>query len=83
MWSRRSAVCAARILVSALAIGCGGDHPKHLVFISLDTVRRDHVSTYGYSRETTPRIDELAESAVVFENAFAQQTNTNPSHASR
>jgi arylsulfatase A-like enzyme len=56
--------------------------PANLVIVSLDTVRRDHLPTYGYGRYTAPALAAFAERAVVFENAFAQDTNTNPSHAS-
>jgi arylsulfatase len=70
------------LALASSAAACSGERAESLVFIVLDTVRRDHLPTYGYPRETAPRIDELARRAVVFERAFAQQTNTNPSHAS-
>ncbi len=54
----------------------------NLVFISLDTVRRDHLTIYGYKRNTTPVLSDFANKAIVFNNAFAQSTLTNPSHAS-
>jgi arylsulfatase len=78
MWSERAACAVLLVLLCA----CAPERPDHLVFVVLDTVRQDHLPTYGYPRDTTPRIDALARSAAVFENAFAQQTNTNPSHAS-
>lgn len=53
-----------------------------IVLISLDTVRADHLSTYGYSRPTTPNIDRLARGGVLFENAFAPSSWTLASHAS-
>ena len=56
--------------------------PRHLVFISLDTVRRDHLPLYGYSRDTAPALGELAGRSIVFDNAYSQETNTNPSHTS-
>jgi len=37
----------------------------------LDTVRADHMSTYGYERATTPNLDELARRGVVFDWHFA------------
>ena len=45
--------------------------PAHVIIISVDTLRRDHVTAYGYSRDTTPRIESLAASGVVFDEAFA------------
>jgi len=52
------------------------------VLITIDTLRADHVGCYGYPREVTPFIDSLAERSVVFQNAFASSSHTNPSHAS-
>lgn len=57
------------------------DRPN-LLLISLDTLRADHVGTYGYHRPTTPNIDAFAEQAVVFEQAIAQSPWTTPSHFS-
>lgn len=56
--------------------------PQNLLFISLDTTRKDHLPTYGYERDTAPYLDELARQGVVFENAVAQWPTTNPSHTS-
>jgi arylsulfatase A-like enzyme len=54
----------------------------NVVLISVDTLRADHVSAYGYARATTPRIDALARGAVLFENAISQSSWTRPAHAS-
>lgn len=54
----------------------------NVVLISMDTTRRDHLTMYGYEPATTPRLGELAERGVVFENAVAVHTNTAPAHAS-
>ena len=74
------AVTIALFLV--LALGCERNDAHDLLLVSLDTVRRDHLPSYGYGRATAPRIDALAQRSVVFENAFAQHVNTHPSHAS-
>jgi arylsulfatase A-like enzyme len=50
--------------------------------ITLDTLRADHVSAYGYERQTTPNIDRLAHGGVLFEHAIANSSWTLPSHAS-
>ena len=68
----------ATVLLSA----CAPQEPQHVLFISLDTTRRDHLSVYGYERATTPRIAELAETSAVFEHGFAHGTTTNATHAS-
>jgi len=51
------------------------------VLVSIDTLRADHLGTYGYARPTSPNIDRLAAAGVVFENAFAPSPWTLPSHA--
>jgi arylsulfatase A-like enzyme len=48
----------------------------NLIYIFIDTVRADHLSTYGYKRDTTPNIDKLASRSVVFENAFTPSPRT-------
>lgn len=54
----------------------------NLILISIDTLRADHLGTYGYARPTSPFIDRLASESIVFERAIAQSTWTMPSHAS-
>jgi arylsulfatase A-like enzyme len=52
-----------------------------VILISLDTVRADRLSLHGYPQPTSPALERLAESAVVFENAIAAAPWTLPSHA--
>jgi len=54
----------------------------NVVLISLDTLRPDHLGCYGYSRKTSPNLDELAQDAVLFTNARCQAPWTLPSHMS-
>jgi choline-sulfatase len=56
--------------------------PPNLILISIDTLRPDHLSTYGYLRDTSPTLTEIARDGVRFTNAFAQAPWTVPSHAS-
>lgn len=44
----------------------------NIVLISIDAVRADHLTCYGYHRNTTPNICEVAKDGVLFENAYAQ-----------
>lgn len=53
-----------------------------VIVISIDTLRRDHLTAHGYPHDTSPRLTALAERSVVFENAIAVHTNTGPSHGS-
>jgi len=57
------------------------DRPN-VVLITMDTVRADHLSAYGYDRNTTPNLDRLAARGVLFENAIAATSWTLPSLAS-
>lgn len=58
-----------------------GERPN-LVLISIDTVRSDHLSTYGYGRPTSPELDRLAAESWLFERSFSASTWTLPSTAS-
>jgi arylsulfatase A-like enzyme len=55
------------------------DAPSVLVVI-VDTLRADHLSSYGYARPTSPRIDAVARAGVLFESAIATSSWTLPSH---
>jgi arylsulfatase A-like enzyme len=57
------------------------ESPNVLVIV-VDTMRSDHVSIAGYSRQTTPNIDRIAQRGVLLESAFATSSWTLPSHAS-
>lgn len=54
-----------------------------LVWISVDTVRADHLSFYGYARATSPALERLARQALVFENAMSTASWTLPSLVSQ
>ncbi len=53
-----------------------------VILISLDTVRPDHLSLYGYRFDTTPRLVEFASSAVTYDQAYSVSSWTLPAHAS-
>lgn len=53
-----------------------------VVLVTLDTLRADHLGTYGYPRSTSPFLDHLAQEGVRFEQAIATTSHTAPSHAS-
>ncbi len=54
----------------------------NVVLIMIDTLRADHLGSYGYERDTSPHIDDLAARGVVFEQVFTNSTWTRPSIAS-
>lgn len=51
---------------------------KKAILITVDCLRADHLSCYGYERRTSPLIDALADKGIRFENAFANGPNTPP-----
>ncbi len=54
----------------------------NVLFVTLDTVRADHLSLYGYPRDTTPYLRQFAESATVYTRAVAPSNMTLATHAS-
>ena len=46
--------------------------PTGIVLFFIDTLRRDHLDAYGFSRETAPQIRRLADKGVLFQDAIAQ-----------
>src|SRR5712671_53512 len=54
---------------------------RNVILITIDTVRADHLGSYGYSNIQTPTLDALAHDGVVFERAISQVPLTWPSHA--
>jgi len=60
----------------------GGDLSPNVIIVSIDTLRKDHLSCYGYEGCQTPNIDEFSQKCVVFENCIAPAPHTVPSMAS-
>jgi arylsulfatase A-like enzyme len=48
----------------------------NVLLITIDTLRADHLGTYGYKRKTSPRIDALAREGAVFEQAYTYWPKT-------
>jgi len=53
-----------------------------VILVSLDTTRADHMSTYGYGRDTSPNLTALAQDALNFTDARSPAQWTVPGHAS-
>jgi arylsulfatase A-like enzyme len=49
-----------------------------VILIVVDTLRPDHLGSYGYSRATSPGLDTWAQSGVVFDNAYSSSSWTLP-----
>jgi arylsulfatase len=89
--SRPAAALALRLAGLALALalalagggapGCGGGKPArtNVILIVLDTLRTDHLSSYGYGWPTSPNLDALAARGARFEDCTSQAAWTGPS----
>lgn len=78
-----AAVALIVLIVFPACVSCSKEPPRqNVLFITIDTLRADHLGCYGYPRETSPSIDALAERSIVFDNCVSQATSTLPSHAS-
>ncbi len=56
--------------------------PPNILFFAIDSIRRDHMSCYGYPRLTTPHMDRIAAKGMLFENAFSPYIPTTPAYVS-
>lgn len=74
-WKRLAAV----VLLSAL--GWPTLSARNLILISVDTLRADRLSCYGYSNNPTPVFDRWASEGVRFERAYTENPLTLPAHA--
>ena len=54
----------------------------NIILIVIDTLRADHLSCYGYFRETSPTLDRLAREGVLFEDMYASGVPTGPGFTS-
>jgi len=90
-WSVRTAVAGAATccIAATLTVSCGGDRveqqavkaePAPVIIVAIDGIRADALGCYG-SAAATPVFDALAAESVVFEWAFAQAPQIQPSLA--
>ena len=90
----RTAIAWALVGLLGLQVSCrkAAPAPRHLILVTIDTLRADHLSVYGFARSTTSpvgaerrgsvpgfTIDEIANQGVRFQNAFAPRGMTLPS----
>lgn len=66
---------AASATTASAAQGPSGGKPD-ILLITLDSVRADRMSAYGYDKPTTPKIAELAQRGALFERAIAVASDT-------
>ena len=83
------AAATAPILAIALTAACtrqsttaSSEPARNLLFITIDTLRADHVAAYGATNVATPNIDRLAKEGALARHASVQVPLTRPSHIS-
>ncbi|MFC1853559.1 sulfatase-like hydrolase/transferase, partial [candidate division CSSED10-310 bacterium] len=59
-----------------------GKDKIQIILISIDTLRGDHLGTYGYPRDTSPWMNKLARDSVLYTKAYPNGCWTMPSHVS-
>lgn len=69
------------LLALLLLTGCGTKRPSFILIV-VDALRADHLSCYGYHRETSPSLDSLARSGIRWTRVQAQAPWTLPGCAS-
>jgi arylsulfatase A-like enzyme len=65
-----------RSRIDRRASGDNARKPRGVILIQADTLRRDHLDAYGYSRQTAPVITRLAKKGALFKNYTVQATWT-------
>jgi arylsulfatase A-like enzyme len=83
---RRTLACLlASVVFIFNVVGCGMETPRKLVkrpgilLIAIDSLRADHVGSYGYAGSTTPVLDALARDGARFEHAVSPSSSVIPS----
>jgi len=82
-------LAVALVSLAAVSIWAASAEPReapagrpNILLVSIDTLRADHVHSYGYHRETTPALDRLASEGVRFETVTSSSSWTLPAHMS-
>jgi len=83
--SRRHPLVFGLFVALAGFLGCDNREdlpPERAILVTLDTLRADHVGSYGAQNAHTPNLDTIAAEGVRFEVAISPTPLTLPSHAS-
>ena len=78
----RSLLVAGWLLVGAGCHAPADSAAPNIVIVVIDTLRADHVSHYGYARDTGRGLDPFASHSILFEKAYATSSWTGPSTVS-
>lgn len=59
-----------------------GQRRPNIILLGIDSLRRDHMSCYGYPRLTTPHLDRFAQESTLFEQTFSAHIPTTSAYGS-
>src|SRR3990172_5226416 len=84
MYSVKKCVVVSSLFLLLHFIAASGcrfvkDQKYNVLLITIDTLRTDHLSCYGYAKKTSPAIDAFAREGILFTNTIAQRGQTWPS----
>jgi tetratricopeptide (TPR) repeat protein len=83
---RRALASLAVVLTMTMLVSCGRhsigapSRTTPVILISIDTLRSDHLPSYGYKGVATPNIDALRADSILYERAYSHVPLTLPSH---
>lgn len=69
-------------MILLLMVNCSKQKKIQVILISIDTLRGDHITSYGYSRDTAPHLAQLVRDSVYFTHGYTNGCWTMPSHMS-
>ncbi len=72
-------LCLLAALLGLVSCAAGETAPRHLLLITVDTLRSDRLGCYGGALDLTPSLDALASESELFERAYAPSSLTLPS----
>jgi len=76
LWKILLAGLCLIVLGAAASLRCSGRSRSNVLWITVDSLRPDHLGCYGYGAAHTPAIDHLAASGVQFQTCIAQAPYT-------
>jgi arylsulfatase A-like enzyme len=80
-----AACLSVAIATLSLLGGCNKaprSRPPNVVLVTIDTLRADHLGSYGYEHDTSPNLDRFADDSARFSDAVSVSSWTLPGHAS-
>ena len=89
IWVRTVAVATILFVAAAMQVAKESESAApapaarpHVILITVDTLRADHLASYGYHLRTSPTLDRLAEEGARFDRAYTAVPMTGPAHFS-